>query len=68
VVFIDREPSRPTTVRARGYVNPYARVAISPAGLGIPCLAPPDGTPRPRSTDDIVPLCWHEPLPAEVEL
>ncbi len=39
LLLIDREPSRPTTVRARALFNPWARVKLGPADIGVRAFA-----------------------------
>lgn len=45
VVMVDRNPSRPTTVRAEAWLNPWAERPLAPASLGVRAFARLGGTP-----------------------
>jgi hypothetical protein len=67
VLFVDRDPFAPGRVRARGYLNPYARAPVAPSAIGAPSFGPVGGA-RPRTTDDVVRMRWYDDHSAEVEL
>ncbi len=55
LLLVDREPSRPTLLRVRAFLNPWATAQLSPADLGMRCFArDSDDTSRASPT-----LRWY---------